>query len=35
MILKCVPLLDKKGKKGRIAAVVFMVVSMDALELIC
>lgn len=35
MILKCAPLLDKRGKKDQIAAVVIMVVSMDGLELIC
>lgn len=35
MILKCVPLLDKRGKKDRIAAIVFMVISMDGLELFC
>lgn len=35
MILKCAPLLDKRGGKDWIAAVVFMVVSMDGLELIC
>lgn len=35
MILKYALLLRKRGKKDWIAAVIFMVVSMDGLELIC
>lgn len=35
MVLKCAPLLDKRGKKDQIAAVVIMIVSMEGLELIC
>lgn len=35
MILKCAPLLDKRGKNDQIAAVVYMAVSMHGLQLIC
>lgn len=34
-ILKCAPLLDKRGKKDHVATVVSVAVSMHGLELIC